>query len=271
MKTYEWLVGVSLILMILLTGCSDNYHPIPYDSSGKMTLSFQHEVDGKPLVKNEMIYVNAAGNLYMITELKYFISDITLFNSNGTTYLVNRSKDIFYVDDDIPSTHYIELTDNIPSGSYDSIHFTFGINEEKNKTNAFVNPPESNMFWPEVLGGGYHYMMLNGRWTDTLEIIQPFNFHLGIGQLYHGSTHNVDSIYAFVQNYFTVSLPNSSFTMNEKGTVLLTLTMHIESWFDTPNVYNHNQWGGAIMQNQAAMDMIKQNGWNVFSVSIKEK
>jgi hypothetical protein len=24
----------------------------------------------------------------------------------------------------------------------------------------FVNPPEVNMAWPEVLGGGYHYLML---------------------------------------------------------------------------------------------------------------
>ena len=28
----------------------------------------------------------------------------------------------------------------------------------------FVNPPEVNMMWPDVLGGGYHYLMLNGKW-----------------------------------------------------------------------------------------------------------
>ena len=130
----------------------------------------------------------------------------------------------------------------------------------------YVDPPEVLMGWPQILGGGYHYMMMNGKWKDTNGFIMPFNFHLGIGQLYRGNDYNVDSIYAFVQNYFKVSLPGSSFTMPDKDTVAFQVTMNIENWFENPHVFDFDQWGGAIMQNQPALQMAKENGWNVFSI-----
>jgi hypothetical protein len=44
--------------------------------------------------------------------------------------------------------------------------------------------------------------------------------------------------------------------------------MNIESWFQTPHIYDHNYWGGAIMQNQAAMQMAKENGFDVFEIGV---
>jgi hypothetical protein len=41
--------------------------------------------------------------------------------------------------------------------------------------------------------------------------------------------------------------------------------MNIEQWFENPNVYDHNQWGGDIMEQQDAMALAVENGWNVFS------
>ena len=183
--------------------------------------------------------------------------------------MIGDWKDIFYVDENIPETKTIRFFDKIPAGTYDSITFIFGISEQKNKSYMFVNPPEVDMFWPEVLGGGYHYMMINGKWKDTTGVNQPFNFHLGIGQLYHGNTTNVDSIYAFVQNYFTVHLPGSGFTMNNQDTLTFNLSMNIEKWFENPHIFDFNYWGGAIMQNQTAMQMAKENGWDVFSIKLQ--
>lgn len=263
--------SITLIISLgALNACEDNYHPSPLDTSGKIVISLSHQVAGQSLEKNQLIYKNAAGNQYMVTELKYFISDLILYRNQGKELMITDKDNIFYIDDDIPSTMNIEPSDAIPSGDYDSVAFTFGLSEKMNKSNAFLNPPESNMFWPEVLGGGYHYMMLNGKWKDSTGTVVPFNFHLGIGQLYHGSGHDVDSIYTFVQNYFRVTLPHSSFRMNEKGVVYVILTMNLESWFESPHVYDHNYWGGAVMQNQDALATIRENGYDVFSVSIKK-
>jgi hypothetical protein len=255
------------ILVLYLAGCKDNDVTIPVPRSGTIIFSIDHQVNGQPLKKNELIYANAAGNAYLITEVKYFISDITFYRNDGTKKMIADWKDIFYVDEEIQETKTIQFPDEIPAGSYDSITFIFGISEAKNISYMFVNPPEVMMGWPEILGGGYHYMMMNGKWKDTTGLILPFNFHLGIGQLYKGNDYNVDSIYAFVQNYFTVSLPGSSFTIADQQKLTFQLTMNIEYWFENPHVFDFDYWGGAIMQKQPAMQMARENGWNVFSIA----
>jgi len=119
------------------------------------------------------------------------------------------------------------------------------------------------MFWPELLGGGYHYMKLNGKWIDTLNQVSPYNFHLGIGQVYHSFP---DSITNFIQNYFEVELAESAFEITAGQTLDLTIVMNVENWFQSPNVYDHNVWGGDIMQKQDAMKLACENGWNVFTL-----
>ncbi len=253
-----------VVSSIVLTGChkSEPGEPGP---SGTLQFLLNNEVDGAPLVKNELIYINAALNPYMITEVKYFISDIVLYKHGSSSMFIDNPKDIYYIDEDIPSTRAIQVMNAIPEGSYDSIGFTFGIPESKNRSYHFVNPPEANMGWPEILGGGYHYMMMNGKWQDTSGILQPFNFHLGIGQLYHGPGYNTDSIYGYVQNYFKVNLTGSAFVVHDKESITFRITMNIGSWFNTPHVYDHNYWGGGIMQNQAAMTMARENGYDAFT------
>jgi hypothetical protein len=258
------------IFVSCLSACNKAYNNNPATPEGTIIFSIDHQVDGQQLIENELIYTNAAGNDYLITEVKYFISDITFCCNDGSTKVIGEWKDVFYVDEDIPETKTMQFFDKIPAGTYDSITFTFGINEDKNKSFIYVNPPEVNMFWPEVLGGGYHFMMINGKWKDEAGFINPFDFHLGIGQLYKGNDYNVDSIYAFVQNYFQVSLPGSSFIMEENDTVTFKLTMNIENWFENPHNFDFNQWGGAIMQNQQAMQIVKENGRDVFSINLQD-
>ncbi len=268
LKPFCRLLPAITLIFLFSTSCRKD-PPIqePVTEYGKIGFTFTHQVDGMPLETDTMKYTNAAGNLYCINQLMYFISDVKLHKSDGTVFLIDDWKDIDYVDIDIPSTLSWDVYDKIPAGSYDSISFTFGISQAKNQSFMFVNPPEVNMMWPDVLGGGYHYMMMNGKWLDNTSHVNNFAFHLGIGQLYKSdSINNPDSIYAFVQNYFNVKLPNSAFTIEKDKTRQIEIIMNIESWFETPHIYDHNYWGGAIMQNQPAMLMIKQNGFDVFSV-----
>lgn len=255
-----------ILIGIFLIGCRYDHDENPSPDSGRITFKFLHYVDGQLLVRDSMMYVNAAGNQYEIDQLKYFISEVTLYKSDGTVKVIDDVKDIDYIDLDIPSTLTWDVEDNIPVGTYDSINFIFGITADKNISYMFVNPPEMYMAWPVPLGGGYHYMQMNGKWLDSISQVENFRFHMGIGQLYKSNVIAVDSIYAFVQNYFTVSLPSSSFTINKDQTRQIEIIMNIESWFETPHVYDFNYWGGDIMQNQPAMQAVKDNGHDVFTV-----
>ncbi len=273
MSRKSFIVILFLLSVFIINGCEketeqDNTAKI----SGNIILKFSHYVDGKELVRDTMKYINAAGNPYLVSQVMYFISDVTLHKSDGTKKVINEWNDIYYIDNDIPSTRTWNVYDSIPEGQYDSISFTFGINKEKNITGLFVNNPEVNMAWPGLLGGGYHYLMINGKWKDDKNKVQNYNFHLGIGQLYKGDSVNTDSVFAFVQNYFNVNLSNSGFILNNKTTKEICLIMNIEKWFSIPNIFDFNIYGWNIMQNQKALQIIKENGKNVFSVgSITDK
>jgi len=257
-------IVIVFFVFVSLFGCTKG-HIDPNLDGGKIVFKFAHYIDGQPLVTDTMKYINAAGNLYSVSEVKYFISDIVLHSLDGTDQFIYKWKDIQYVDEALPATNTWNVFDKIQPGDYDSISFTFGITKAKNLSFMYVNPPEVNMAWPDLLGGGYHYLMINGFWKNTTNQRTPFNFHMGIGQIYIG-LNNTGAITGFVQNYFPVSLKNSSFSIHKGETKEIQIIMNIDSWFKTPHVYDHNYWGGAIMQNQTAMQMAKENGFDVFTI-----
>lgn len=237
---------------------------------GDLSINIGYSINGKALITDSLFYRNEAGNEFMITEIQWFLSQIELQDEHGEWFRLDHENAqflivlptdwIFYIDTNIPESQILKILP-LPTGKYKMLRFTFGLNEEDNRTGLFNDPPESNMFWPEPLGGGYHYMKLNGKYLDENEALAPLNIHLGIGQ---NEDHTV-----FYQNYFTVELP-IDFTIAENTENQLYLTMIIDNWFRNPNLYDFNEYGSAIMQNQAAQQALKENGYNVFAIRTSE-
>lgn len=226
---------------------------------GQIQLHIGYTVNGGALATDTLCYTNEADNLFLINEIQWFVSHMELHDSKG--HWIPCEKEVHYIDTDIPESHTF-LWDSIPAGEYDKVRFTFGLNENDNRTGRFVNPPESHMFWPEPLGGGYHYMKLNGKWHTANGELAPLNVHLGIGQ-------NADQS-VFYQNYFDVELP-AALSIKEYSTTGVILTMVIDNWFRNPNLYDFDFWGGSIMQNQAAQQALKENGADVFHLQIAQQ
>ncbi len=261
---FKYILFVVTCIASIQFSCSEKQ---PDKEPNKLRIVFKHQVGGQNLKTNELIYRNAAGNPYEISEVMYFISDLVLYHSDGSIVKPDGWTDIHYVDSRIPSTMEWFCGNDFPTGYYNGISFTFGIKSERNKSFMFVNPPEVNMAWPEVLGGGYHYLMMNGFWKDTLDERLPFNFHLGIGQIYENNSGQIADITEFIDNSFTVEPDGEIFYVAEDGTTTINLIMDINSWFETPIIYDHNRFGGAIMQNQEAMHIGCMNGRDAFYVT----
>lgn len=275
------------LLVVLLSACSGN-NKKDLAVPGSLYLNFNHTVDGKALVVDEMRYKNAAGNTYMITEIQWFLSRIQLLKADGSSIAFPIEPNIHYVDTDLPETQVLMAQDNFPTGEYTALRFTFGLNETDNTSLRFVNPPESFMFWPDYLGGGYHYLKLNGKWINAQGLPEPFNFHLGIGQIYDSTALKsawvkpndccannhcegfrppvkMMPVKAFVQNFFEVTLP-LNIEVRSGETTELQLEMQVDKWFDGRHAYDHNLWGGSIMQLQPAMKQGCENGQQVFKL-----
>lgn len=246
---------VFLFLTILLISCQDKKS----DATGFLSIDFSFSVDEEPFETGKF-YTNAAGNDYKVEEIKFFISEVIITRENGEKIYISDENSVHYVDHDYPDTRIWKIKDPLPEGEYSTFEFTFGIGPAQNKSRYFLNPPESNMAWPDLLGGGYHYLQINGKWLDNEELI-PFCFHTGIGQYYKEK-----ELLSFVHNNFTVSLPSSSLRILENKTTRISLSMNINNWFTNPNNYDFSQYGEGIMSNQQAQEIIRQNGHDVFSI-----
>lgn len=238
-----------IVLSWLLCSCKK-------EKTANLNLYIDFTVDGQTLVQDNRQYVNAAGNQYEVNEVMFFLSDMNLKKNDGSVVGVEG---IHYVDLDLVSSLNWTLA-SVPVGNYTSLSFTFGLTDMQNQSYRFVNPPECNMSWPEVMGGGYHYMKINGKWLADDGQVKPFNLHTGRGQQYDDE----GNVTRFVDNSFTVSL-EIPFSVKEKGENLQ-LVMNINQWFNASRMFDLDEWGGSIMQNQAAQEILKQNGPYVFEL-----
>lgn len=243
-------------ILFFLTSCVD------HEKTGTIQINFQHVIGSEDLQLNNLNYTNSAQNLYQINEVKYFVSKIYFITEDDKMVKVTQDDGIHYVDLNYPNTATWLLKD-IEEAEYKYVQFVFGLDEEDNSSNKFPNPPECNFFWPQHLGGGYHYMQINGKWQPPTGDLKNFNFHTGIGQLYHSNVMAIDSIYAFVHNYISLTVP-VDFIVKKGKTTNLIMQMNIDQWFKDPYVYDHNVFGSSIMQNQNAQSIIKANGRDVF-------
>ena len=256
LETYDMLIRAHLKLwLVILTAllcCGGCQKP-----TGHVTLNFSFVNDNGSLRLDTCVYQNAAGNLYEVNDVQYFISHVMLETSAGDWIEISDNQGIHYVDIRIPGTLSWRISDELATGQYRSIRFLFGLEGGQNTTGNFPNPPENNMSWPDVLGGGYHYMKINGRWVDETGVKNPFNLHLGRISNDNG---------AFSDNAFTVTLLLNGFSVPKNESSALNLQMNVNAWVSNPNVFDFNVFGGSIMQNREAQLLLCENGWNVFSV-----
>lgn len=253
-------------VLLLFTGffaCEDktNENPEPEEEaefSNSLTFHFDHMVDGKGVVYNDIRYQNDAGNQYSIMTLRYFISDIRLHQYDGNVVKLDT---FHYRDVDIPDTRTLTIQ-NIPNGQYNYISFIFGLDSIKNKD--FALPPTleyNNMEWPIPMGGGYHYMKFEGRYILNNGETGSFNTHTGRLKTMEGTMH---------ENFFQVNLPESAFAMNDDNWEMQ-VYMNLNEWYREPYIYDIETYGPAIMNNQQAQQILKENGADAFSLGFINK
>ena len=228
-----------------LANCPDSciYPPAP-----SFTINFTQTIDGVDLTTNTMIYTNSAGENYDIQTLKYLISDITLHADDGNTLVLDE---VHFIDISDSST-FSFTPDYVANNNYTSISFDMGLDPTKNSSNFYVNEDfHATMFWPEPMGGGYHYMKLEGAYINDSTF---YNTHTG-------GTMGMD--YSF-NNSSSISLNVN----DDMGDVTIDINMEINNWYKTPNTIS---LAGAIMMDMMKQMQLKQNGMtDVFSVAVNQ-
>ncbi|MDH5400386.1 MAG: hypothetical protein OEX02_19685 [Cyclobacteriaceae bacterium] len=249
-KTTLYILCVSLLLTCFACEKED-----PPAANYPLTFTFSHQVNGQALETNNLAYTNAAGNTFSVEKLQYIISNIELVKANG---------DILLIDD----YHFIDIADQaslsfspdttLSKGDYKGIRLTFGLNEDQNTSGVYPELNALSWSWPDMLGGGYHFMKLEGKFEDNQGGISPFTTHMGTAREITAT----DTL--FHANHVELILPEKAFTVG--GATAIELIMDLGRWYDTPRTWNLDTLAVMIMPNYMAQKTLHENAHNVLSV-----
>lgn len=244
-----------LFSLITLLSCgTDNDDTV---SQAIVTFNFNHNWDATVVTNtnfNTIQYTNAHGEQLSITKLRYLISNISFQKSNGDTF----SLDGYNLVDVTNNTNLsFTPTTTIPTGTYSSVLFTFGFNNEANYNNNYPDLNATSWSVPGILGGGYHFMQLEGKFIDITTTETGYAYHA------IRAVDNTGTALSFENTFFEVDLGAVTITNN----ATFEINMNIAEWFKTPNTWDLNVLNNMLMPNFNAQVMMFQNGQNVFSLN----
>ena len=233
-----WLILLTFVLAAALVGCG-----VASAGAGTVSVRLEHRVDADELSFDQVLYTNAAGNRYSVSKLEYILTGITLESADGSLF-------------ELAGQHYRNAAGNgtrrmvnrsVPAATYRALRFTCGVTG--NTPGTLPNQAHfNNMAWPEAMGGGYHYMKLEGMYED--------NGDEGGFAVHSGPAGGADFT-------FEVSLPIALTVAQDAWEIQV--VMNLNEWFANPNLYNFVGLGG-IMGNADLQSQLQANGATVFAL-----
>lgn len=230
--------------LLAFSACKkDKEDTLPTTTQNSVTIQLSHAVDGLNFYYDSLLYTNAAGNHYEVTRLWYYLSRVCLIRADSSLLLL---KEYQFVDGAVPSTHSMKIND-VAEGTYIGISYQIGIDSVLNQTDSLPATTENqNMAWPDPMGGGYHFLKLEGRFQDSTAM-PGFAMHIGTNAfLVHGKI------------YTPVTIGSGDKTLN--------MQMNLNEWFRNPDIYDFNVDGNYSMSSMMAMDKLMRNGADVFTL-----
>ena len=140
-----------------------------------LTINFVNVLGSKPLVLDSITYKNELGQPFTVTKFKYYISNISLTNSEGKVFPFH---DTYLVNEEEPTSKKISI-DYIPSGFYTSITFTIGVDSAGNCSGAQTGAldPINAMYW--AWNTGYIFVKMEGKSPVSKSPGNLLEFHIG--------------------------------------------------------------------------------------------
>jgi hypothetical protein len=172
----------SIIILAFASCKKDNTNDYNNNAKGDLSIEFDNIVGDQNLALNTGSYINGSGETYNITTLKYFISNISLTNVNGTTYTVPQNDSYFLIEEGNEDKDHASL--EIPEGEYKSLTFMVGVDSLRNtkdiseRTGALDPAGEANgMYWG--WNSGYIFFKIEGTSSASTMDGDAFMYHIG--------------------------------------------------------------------------------------------
>jgi len=206
-------------------------------------------------------YSNEAGQDFMVTRLRYLISDISFHKADGSCFTIEG---YHFVDLSDTSTLTYSPSMEVPAGTYEKVSFKFGFDRLDNVNGAYPDLNAVSWAWPSGiggtpnLGGGYHFMQLEGMFDSIPGTEKRFLTHMGTAR------NNTVSPTTYEDNHFVAYPTISPLTIDNDFE--LSIVMNVEQWYEDPYQWDFNVYDVMIMPNYDAQRKLNLNGPTVFTI-----
>lgn len=233
------------ISTILLFSCSSDNDELIKQAT--ITFKFTQNWDGTTFSKSDFgktEFTNKLGTKLKIEKLRYLVSRFAFTDGKGNVTLHKGYK---LVDVNDEGSLALQLPNTISEGSY-NLSFIFGFNTEDNKDAIYKDLNTASWSVPSALGGGYHFMQLEGKFNNSKNEEQGFAYHTI--NAYDTSTNTPEN------TFFSVDLGSIVITNN----ATIEIKMNIAEWFKNPNDWDLNTLNSMLMPNFDAQKQMSANG-----------
>lgn len=227
-KTFRF-VAV-FIAIALFNSCSKTDTPSNNTTdTGSITIEFDNIANGETLTFDKE-YTNAAGEKMKFSRFDYYISNIVLWKTDGTSYTIPRDSSYYLIKDNGVTNSEITLK-NIPYGDYNKMSFVIGVDSLKNTEPASARvgalDVANGMYWS--WNSGYIFLKAEGYYnSDTSKL---FKYHIGL--FGGGAANNVNNV-----KTITISSSTEKATISKSIIPQIHLTVDVMEMFKTPNVFS---------------------------------
>jgi len=238
----------------LLINCSDSSNDTATASS-LVNFNFTHRWESQVIDNtslNNTTVTNANGEVMNFTRLRYLISRIELVNTNGAVISFDGYK---FTDLADTNTYNFSADRLVTSGEY-TLRFVWGFNEEDNVDGAYADLNSASWNWPQMLGGGYHFLQFDGNYNVNTTAPSPYNFHNGTARVSTNPN-------TFEQNFATIEI-TTPITITRNSDI--EIVMDMAEFFRNPNTWDLNVLDTPLMPNYNAQKMMQANVSSVFSL-----
>ena len=171
MKTIRFLI----LFAIVLNACKKENNAYDPDFRGSLKIDFDNVVGSEDLQLNTGTYTNAAEESFSVRSLQYFISNISLLNSDDSVYTIPQDSSYFLIEESsvVSSSPLLK----IPEGEYKELRFIIGVDSLRStmdlskRTGALA--PTITTYFNE--NNGYIFFNMEGNSPDAPDNRYQFN------------------------------------------------------------------------------------------------
>ncbi|MDF9795594.1 hypothetical protein OKW21_000857 [Catalinimonas alkaloidigena] len=178
--------ALSLLIVVFAVSCKDAEKP---EGRASLKLNFSHYVDGEALQFNTARYTNALGEVFSLSKVRYYISNIKLRNKlKGEVYLMPESYHLVGTED---GDVFEILIEDVPIGDYNQMEFAIGVDNSTSTSTDKVGAldPSNDMAWN--WNTGYKFLLVEGTYYAANDQHKALVYHVGGDPSYRKLTYTL--------------------------------------------------------------------------------